>query len=509
MKKRTLLLHVFFCLLFSHSLSAQHGVSPDWSEDVELPVPPGSNSVRGYLYSNMGAFSNGKRVVFLDRQDGPGGSYYTYSYDGINWSEPQLFPPENMVIGLNNLKAIVDDQDRLHLIWFSHLPKGLYYTQMDSALNIVIDTALIADHPNFDNFSDMYISVDLKHRIHVMWNEGKTGEDLPEAFYAQSTDGGQNWSEKIMLSLDDGLPSAFPRGQFGACQGDTLAIAWRDSSTIPSPTENWDIQMVVSTDGGQSWSAPMNSIADAGMQGDPDLVIDPQGRFHLFYHGAPPGDAYWGMRIHYGYSDDLGQSWQPSPTFDNTICLEQRSYLVEGSRYDLQTGLLWTFWKEEDIIGLQGGDMMASWSADRGLSWSTPEYVTDRGDQSIGYKAVCLLPNGGIAANYEFANYPDEGLARVFYKERTPVITGQAEISTLSDIKIYPNPASEFVIVTTEKATLKKLSLFDALGQKMLEVSHGEGQTEWNLPLQNLPKGIYFLQIETSAGFSVKELLKF
>ncbi len=507
MKKSITLACAFLFLFFQMPLQAQHGVAPEWSADVELPVPAASNSVRGFLYSNIGVFSNGKRVVFMDRQDGPGGVYYTYSYNGTDWSEPEYFTPQDFTIGSNNFKIITDDLDRLHIIWASHLPKGLYYAQMDSALNLVIDSVRIADNPNFGSFNDMYITTDLKHRIHVMWNEGKTGEDIPEAFYAQSTDGGQSWSEKVMLSEDDGLPSSFPRGQFNAWAGDTLAILWRDSSAQPSPIENWDLQMVLSLDGGQTWSVPVTINPSLDMQGDPDLVIDPEGRFHLFYHGAPVQDPYWGMRIHYGYSDDLGQSWQPSPVFDNILSQEQRSYLVEGSRYDLQTGTLWTFWKEEDIVGLKGGDMMASYSTDRGLSWSTPEYVTDRGETSIGYKAVSLLPDGGLAINYELPNYPDEGLLRVFYKERPPVTVASRETPIDTQLSIYPNPASDFVTVSGVGLELRSLTLFDLNGKQLFTTKIPEGQQGYAIDVQHLPKGIYFLRIETESGFFNRKIL--
>ena len=55
------------------------------------------------------------------------------------------------------------------------------------------------------------------------------------------------WNAKDSLSTHDGLSSAFPRGQFNAYAGDTLAIFWRDTSAVSA--NDWDIQMVVSQDG--------------------------------------------------------------------------------------------------------------------------------------------------------------------------------------------------------------------------------------------------------------------
>ncbi len=485
----------FLASLLSFVAFAQHGVDPAWSADVELPVPSGSSSTRGFLYSNIGVFSNGKRVVFLSNTDNPGDPvYYTYSYDGQNWSTPQPFAAVSLVIGLNSPKIMVDHNDKLHVVWNSKAPQALFYSQMDSALNVVIDSARISDQPMYGIYNGVYPSIDRKNRLHVMWHEGKVGSDVTEVFYSRSLDGGLTWSPRDSLSVHDGLSSAFPRGQYNAYGGDSLAILWRDTSTVRS--DDWDIHMVVSQDGGATWSTPVVINKSSAFQGDPDLVIDPQGRFHLFYHEAPASDPYWGIRIMYGYSGDLGITWQPSATF-TPVSNDQRSYLAEGSRYDIQNNVLWTFWKEEDLLGLKGGDMMAAYSTDRGLNWSTPEYVTDRGETSIGFKAVALLPNGGLAVNYELPNYPATGQVRVFYKERQPLdlVTGLNSDILLANPAIYPNPARDWLTVDLAGLSAREIILMTATGRviRSRDTLGQAGPVQFNL--QGMTSGLYLLKI--------------
>ncbi len=501
MKTISYFLITLIILLFSHAAIGQHGVDPAWSDNVELPTPPGSGSVRGFLYSNMAVFSNNKRVVFLNNQEGIGGIWHTHSYDGINWIIPQKFGPDSLVTGLNSPKTIRDNNDTLHAIWTSQSPKALYYTKMDSALNIIIDSIRISDNPDYNSFSDMYISSDLKGRVHVMWNEGKTGtSDKPESYYSQTTDGGNTWSAKTLLSVNDDISSSFPRGQFNACSGDTLAIFWRDSSLVFSPADNWNLQMVVSEDGGLNWSTPVEVNPSIAMQGDPDLVIDPYGRFHLFYHQASAGDPYWGMRLIYGYSDDLGTTWTES-TFTDTISYAERSYLAEGSRYDIDNDVLWTFWKEEDIAGLNGGDMMAAYSTDQGESWSEPQYVTDRNDTSIGFKAVDLMPNGGIAVNYELPNYPDSGKFRVFYKERGPIVVTEIfEEDEEQNALLFPNPFDAILNIRT--AIESDFQLYDSMGRLVL---NGHFETEDSIDLSEYEAGNYILRIGNE-GYRILKL---
>ena len=491
----------------SFTINAQHGVGSQWTSDLELPTPPSTTSVRGYLYNFIVVFSNGKRVVFLNSEDGPNSIYYTYSYDGINWSNPQAFNPVS-AIGMSSPKIIADQNDMLHIIWASQLPKGLYYTKMDSALNIIQDSVRISDNPDFGKFNGMYLTVDRKDRLHVMWHEGKTGIDVPEIYYSRSIDGGATWSLKDSLSVPDGLPSAFPRGQFKAYSGDTLAIFWRDSTSSPVPND-WDINMVVSQDGGANWSYPPTAVlSNHNFQGDPDLVIAPDGRFHLFHHESNIAAPYWDMRLLYNYSDDLGVTWNPSPTNNDTVSNAQRSYLAEGSKYDIQNNVLWTFWKEEDLLGLQGGDMVAAYSKDNGVSWSTPEYVSDRNDTTIGFKTASLLPNGGLGICYELPNYPSAGKLRVFYKERSPLALSINSITDDNNISIYPNPTTGHVKVQFGELKAQKIEVFNMNGQLVFNKQLSKNHTSTDLDFNSYLKGIYVLKLRSADSVLSKKIIK-
>ena len=493
-------------LIHSSILNAQHGVAPQWTSNIELPTPPASSDVGGFLYSNMTVLSNGKRIIFLNKKDGTGGIFHTYSYDGLSWSTPVMFAPDSLVIGLNSPKVISDQNDTLHIIWSSQVPKALYYTKMDSALNVMLDSVRISDNPDFNSYQGMYPTTDRSERIHVMWHEGKTGEDIPEAYYSRSTDGGTTWNAKDSLSTHDGLSSAFPRGQFNAHTGDTLAIFWRDTSAASA--NDWDIQMVVSQDGGANWSSSTVINSNTNYQGDPDIVIDPNGRFHLFYHEAASSNPYWGMRLLYGYSDDLGVTWNPSSAFNDTISLAQRSYLPEGSRYDLQNDVLWTFWKEEDMLGFQGGDMMASYSLNRGVSWSTPEYVTDRNDTTIGFKSVALLPNGGLAVNYELPNYPNSGEMRVFYKERTTLLLSINSMINDPSILIYPNPATGDVKIQFGEMKVQEIEVFNMKGQLIFHDQLSNNQAFYDLDFDTYLKGFYIVKLRSTEGMLTRKIIK-
>ncbi len=496
------------CLLcISYYAFSQHGVDPSWSAEVILPTPEASPNVRGFLYSNMAVLSDMKRIVFYSERDAASHIYFAYSHDGVNWTGPIPFNPVSAV-GINSIKVISDQNDNLHVVWNSHVPSGLYYTKMDSAFNVIIASTKIADAPlNGGSNNGVYLTVDLKDRIHVMWHNGNVNDTsiIVECFYSQSTDGGNSFSTPVQISQTPSKSSAFPRGQYNAYGGDSLAIFWRDYVSA----NNWDIKMSVSTDGGLNWSLPTTINESPDYQGDPDLVIDPQGRFHLFYHHAPKDNPYWGIRVVYGYSDDLGKTWTPSSNFySNPVCANQRSYLVEGSRYDKSNNVLWTFWKEEDLPGLKGGDMMASYSIDRGSTWSAPQYITDQGDTSIGFKSVALMPNGKICVNYEVPNFPTSGEIRVIYREQLNSTVGISDLDQKYKLAVFPNPTGNYIIISAgDNVEFETIDIYNLLGEKLFSITFKN-----NVPidLSDLDNGIYILKFLDKNGVSpfTKKIIK-
>ncbi|MBK6682413.1 MAG: hypothetical protein IPG53_21645 [Ignavibacteriales bacterium] len=67
------------------------------------------------------------------------------------------------------------------------------------------------------------------------------------------------------------LPSG---GDLNGTTSDTIAFAWRDSTSGP---KNWDVHLAVSTDGGISWQAPKALTSSPLMQSDPQVVVDKHG----------------------------------------------------------------------------------------------------------------------------------------------------------------------------------------------------------------------------------------
>ena len=73
-----------------------------------------------------------------------------------------------------------------------------------------------------------------------------------------------------------------------------------------------------------------------------------------------------------------------------------------------------------------------------------------------------------------------------------------------------PNPAeNEFTIKASSDVSLKEISLQNVMGEvvRTLKFEHNNNQQQISLITQNLPNGIYMVNIITNKGKVVKSLL--
>ncbi|MBK0404067.1 T9SS type A sorting domain-containing protein [Adhaeribacter sp. BT258] len=108
--------------------------------------------------------------------------------------------------------------------------------------------------------------------------------------------------------------------------------------------------------------------------------------------------------------------------------------------------------------------------------------------------------------------------AAIYFDYNAPIITNYAvtrvKITTGSGnapiLKLYPNPAKNYVIVAAEfkKNTAATVSLVNLLGQKLSKVTlPANNQIHYQLPLKELPKGVYLIRLETETGLQTQRLV--
>jgi len=529
---RTALIVVAVACMASRSFP-QHGVGPLWGAEVPLPKFNASANQRGVLFNNMVVTSTG-RIIISTTESNPTnpnqiyGHYLTYSDDGgQHWlTPPRRFTPTDLVSGGSSPKLALDKNDTLYVLWTGVNPAAIFCSKLDANLNVVTDSVRVASAITYNSFAT-HFTIDRYNRIHVMWHEGNIqGGQIVESYYTRSTNRGRTWGAAQPLSQTPGRHSAFPHAQFDAA-GDTLAIGWRDSVGASS---KWDVYMVFSTNGGTTWTPASAVVTGNDYDSDPDVVIDAANRIHLLYHKYPTVNPHQDASVRYMYSDNVGASWNlPSvPSSGRLSDTLQRSHLVEGCRYDAQRNVLWVTWKDERDFNYGTGDaradMMVAYSTDRGNTWSVPEFSTDGGDSSLGFKAGALFPSGDYSVNYEMMA-PGGNSIRVYFRKRpgvTTSVTGSTSAPTEFRLyQNYPNPFNpttniKFQIPSTKLGFgisdlgLVSLKVYDMLGREVRTLVNENlppGRYEVNFNAEGLPSGVYFYRLHAGTFVQTKKLM--
>jgi PKD repeat protein len=116
-----------------------------------------------------------------------------------------------------------------------------------------------------------------------------------------------------------------------------------------------------------------------------------------------------------------------------------------------------------------------------------------------GFYDVCLSVTSDTGCSSVFCN--SISVTGTFIKEIDPA---------LSEIKIFPNPSPDgiFFIETDSKAIPKNYIVSNALGSILAFGSLNKGLSPGAIDLSELPKGSYFLCIQTEKGIVITKILK-
>ena len=154
----------------------------------------------------------------------------------------------------------------------------------------------------------------------------------------RSTDGGATVGPRRSVAtrmgtwdFGEGLPvpgsyRVFPLPSLAIAGDGTLHVVWSDVTEVVDDEMNLDVYLTSSTDGGESWSAPVIVNGDADPPGDqfnPWIETDGRGRLHVVYHDtgyhSQSDDAPAGLvDVTYAVSEDGGTTWAEARVTDTS-----------------------------------------------------------------------------------------------------------------------------------------------------------------------------------------------
>ena len=215
-----------------------------------------------------------------------------------------------------------------------------------------------------------------------------------------------------------------------------------------NPSDPLDVMFTSSTDGGQTWNAPIrvNDDLPGNWQWFGTIAVAPNGRIDVAWLDTRNDPGGYDSALYYSFSEDGGESWSPNEQLSET--------------FDPHLG-----WPNQEKIG----DYMHMISTDEGAHLTWP--ATFNGEQDVYYSFIT----------------PDVMSSAHNIRKRETIFT------------ITPNPfrkATTLEYTLSEKAYVQ-LDVYDTNGQQVLKVFEGtkEAGTHQEILSSLTTSGVYYCQL--------------
>lgn len=337
---------LWYMILWRGSLPLAEAQSEgEWSEPILISTNPPHS-----WFPDIAVDGDGRIHVVYDAADVPLGGdmvmpgvMYTVCEDGV-WSAPNDL---HVGTGLGNIFRPAVGVDWLGNVHMTHSAGGMWYyrARVDSAWSAAAWTPHILDN-SATYMSD--VAVDSHGAIHAAYEKWVLLDEpitrtydsevggitdlfvtgLTNIFYRRSSDGGRTWSAPLNLSQNKEVGSF--RVQIKVDRNDVLHVTWDEGwdrlSAYGEPRESVYIR---STDGGQSWSEPAVFSQPENTNAQIASGSDGRGGVMVVWRATSIDNLF------YAWSTDGGQTWPPP---DRIPGLYARTYRdTDFDAYDMAT----------------------------------------------------------------------------------------------------------------------------------------------------------------------------
>ncbi len=503
----TLLLFSSLFIFSFQSMAQLHGIHPSWYQTPKSAVTNTQPNLQGAVANNMVVKSDGT-VIFFYRQSGQN-KWIASSDNGNSWYNPGNLPA-SAVTAAGTISADISTSDIISIAWKS----GSYgistanYSGGQWSAPVTINTSTTTTN---DTVGFLQLSVDRKNRIHIMWQQGNHNnfQITASCWHSRSVNGGTSFSSPSRISGTLAGDAAFPVADFSGTTSDTLLIAWRQNIPgIPDPAVmNWDVYGSVSTNGGETWQTPfpIANAASPNHEWDPNVIVDRNGFFHVFYHeyhsNITGNDKT--ANIHYRYSFDGGTTWSSSHVLsENNI----RSHLIKTA-YDYTNNYVWCGWKDERDKQNNNprADIMVVGIKNTGTPLiGTNEFISDHDTTELAYHNFKVGKDGILRGVFNNSKNGGNG-DTIFYNQRATITTGNIETTApVKKIAVFPNPSPGILYIDGSTNNNREITIYNIIGQEV----YSQNLTDSYIDLSRLEKGVYFISIKEGAVRTIQKFIK-
>jgi hypothetical protein len=221
-----------------------------------------SDPSKDSAFPQISAYGNNIYVAWIDRSaNDVTNIFFTKSTDGgATFGKPFAITNYN---GNSGIPKIYSNSTNVYLMWEDNSLKNydVFLSTSSDSGNTFGAPVNISSNPGDSGAPQMLVNGD---SIYATWMDQSTGNF--EIMFAKSTDGGKTFTTPVNVSAgaqDSGYP------QFDVT-GNNIYITWTHGET----DKNYDIFFAKSTDGGATFSMPMNLSNSVGASGWPQIAAE-------------------------------------------------------------------------------------------------------------------------------------------------------------------------------------------------------------------------------------------
>lgn len=269
-----------------------------------------------------------------------------------------------------------------------------------------------------------------------------------------------------------------------------------NNGTILYATLNNDLEVRVTSDGGETWELSPNPPLHGIMKMN---YADANTLFGVGYSGSvyksEDGGMNWSMIRQQGMEVNLGVAFQDAE--NGVFAGEEGNLYVTGDGGNTWENNLYTGYHH--FYGL-------AWKGNKILAAGTDENIYLSNENGEDFEQI--FSGSGQEQPYEIGFFADNAGLIVgsggFILKFTDLFMDTKEIQNNSTV-IYPNPVKNILNLKSEKS-VDQLQIFDLSGKSVFTQNNLKANTQ--IDVSNLPKGVYIVKINSNGEVKTQKITK-
>ena len=285
----------------------------------------------------------------------------------------------------------VDRQGGINVVWISDAPgSNDVFFSRSTDGGATFSAPLNLSNDRADSLSPQ-LAVDGSGNINVVWES----DDITFGIlFSHSTDGGATFSAPVDLATNTG-------GSFGAqlalAPDGSISVVWEDDSNSGST-----ISYSRSIDNGATFSAPKNLSSNLGNSFESQIAVDAGGNIDVLWADSTPGN----FDIFFSRSTDQGATFSSPKNLSNSLTNSLHAHLGVDA-----TGGAYAVWEENVAADAGKKDIFFARSSDSGANFSAPTNLSNTFGNS---SKACLIVDATGAINLTWRD-DTPGLTNIFF----------------------------------------------------------------------------------------------